>query len=338
MEKVAMMEHSWEKARKFSVCRFWGSGSFAHVCFESSGCRFRKMRHCIMCDYGAGENISARQAVDSLSRLLSAWPEPITRLLLGTCGSILDPEEMSAGVLDAILQVLASAPPQHILFETHYTTITPEILSKLRSALPHKHLSIEMGLESADEAVLQKSLRKYLKLSDLEKVIAQIQSFDISVVLNVFLGAPFLDSLRQAEDSRNAIRWAFAHGAEQVVIFPANVKPGTLLWALYEKGQYEPISHWLLIELLRSLEDDELPKIALSWYGDRQDRGLDTDILPPRSCKRCYPALMAFYKKFMEDFSATSRRELLNSLHPPQCCTCYSFAGSEQRRRELMDG
>lgn len=165
-------------------------------------------------------------------------------------------------------------------------------------------------------------MNKYMDLSKLEKAIQDIRSHDMGVVLNVLLGAPFLSPEEQLEDSRKAVEWAVEHGADCVVIFPVNIRPNTLIWKLYQEGEYRPVSHWLLIELLSELNSECIERVELSWFGDRQEAGEALNVIPPVCCSECKPVLMQFYREFMSDFNASSRRGMIEMLKRKVCCKC----------------
>jgi len=310
------------RARFLHPCEVWGHGDFLHICFSSVGCRFREAGYCTMCDYGGGRNITAEEAVSGLKKALSGAGCTVREILLGTCGSILDEREMLPPVLDAVLEAVHESGVPAVILETHYTTVTPEVLARVREALPDREVVIELGFESANPQVLEHSLCKYMDLDALANTVLLIRQFGMTAVLNVFLGAPFLTPEKQIQDAQSSIAWAAERGAGRVVVFPANVKPNTLLWRLYQEGSYRRISHWMLIELLRRLDDTLLEKVELSWYGDRQEAGRDTQVLPPESCPECRPLLMAFYRAFMEDFDPQRRRGLLRRLCGQAACSC----------------
>ena len=275
-----------------------------------------------MCDYGGGENITAEEAVSGFQRAIENAPQTVREVLLGTCGSILDEREMSPQVMAALLKAVFQSGIPSVILETHYTTVTATILEKIRQAMPGREVVIELGFESSNPAVLEKSLCKYMNLETLADKMQLIQKFGMSPVLNVFLGAPFLTAEAQIRDAEESIAWAVEHGASRVVVFPANIKPNTLLWRLYQTGSYERISHWELIELLSRLDDILLEKVELSWYGDRQEAGRCIQILPPLSCRCCRPVLMSFYQAFMERFDLKWGRNLLEQLDSQISCDC----------------
>lgn len=305
-----------------SLCEVWNRGDFLHTCFSSVGCRFREAGYCTMCDYGGGRAVTAKEAVSQLKKALEEAAGPVREILLGTCGSILDEREMALPVLDAILETVRGNGIPTVIFETHYTTVTPQILSRIQKALPDQEVVLELGFESADPWVLKHSLCKYMNLDDLAGTVSLIQSFDMAAVLNVFLGAPFLTTEGQIRDAINSIAWAVTNGANRVVVFPANIKPNTLLWQMYQEGSYCRISHWMLIELLNRLDDRLLEKVELAWYGDRQAVGRAMAVIPPKSCPVCQQKLMDFYDAFLRDFDPQHRRQLLAELCEEADCSC----------------
>lgn len=320
---------------RLPICEVWGHGDFLHICFSSVGCQYRKAGYCTMCDYGGGRNITAEEAVSGFEKAIENTPHVVREVLLGTCGSILDEYEMAPQVLTALLEAVFNHGIPSIILETHYTTVTQAILEKIQQALPGREIIIELGFESSDPNVLKYSLCKYMDLNALADTIRQIKNFGMSPVLNVFLGAPFLTAEEQILDAEKSITWAVAHGASRVVVFPANIKPNTLLWKLYQEGEYKRISHWELIELLSRLDDVLLEKVEISWYGDRQEAGRNIQVLPPSSCLRCQPILMSFYQAFMENFDPKQRRKLLKRLYAQTSCDCqHNFLVSLHREKK----
>lgn len=303
-------------------CEVWGRGAFLHLCFSSVGCRFHKAGYCTMCNYGAGENISKEEALRTINQELERRSEPVLELLLGTCGSILDEEEMPWQTLETILTRIGRESIPTVLLETHYTTVTPWKLRRIQELLPRSEVVIEMGFESADPHVLKHSLNKFMDLEGLAQTTALIKAAGMGVVLNVFLGAPHLTLREQIGDAQKAVEWAVAHSSDRVVVFPANIKPNTPLWDLYQQNRYQRISHWALIELLDSLDDAHLGRIELSWYGDRQKIGKSTTAIPPESCPDCDDTIFDFYHDFIVSPTPRERRALLQKIKALPACSC----------------
>lgn len=302
------------------------SERFIHCCIESQGCRYsREMGACIMCDYGVGRNLTPRELGQALEEEVRPFEGKLDTLLLGSYGSVLDPSEISDDCLATLLIFLKSFSVPHVIFETHCDTVTSEKLAQIRTALPERKVTIEMGYESCDPYVLHTCLRKALDLDQLRRAISRIHEMDMNVCLNVFLGAPFLCPSDQLESARQSILWAVEQGADSVVVFPANIKPFTLLYELYQRGLYQPLSHWMLPALFRCIPEEVLGRITLSWYGERKNF-YENDafpLIPPQACDCCENVLFAFYRTFLREPSPTRRSQLVRELwEQPLECDC----------------
>jgi len=305
------------------------NGSFLHICFQSIGCCNDKKGSCVMCDYGFGRPLDCTDEV--LSKIDSMLAEKVTdeinSILIGTYGSVFDPNEISPNMLDEILYRIEKTNVETVIFETHYTTITTEVLKRVNDLLQNKKIVIEMGLESADENVQKLSLNKFIDLNKFKTTINLIHSFDMEVTVNVLLGAPLLTTKEQIDDCLYTINWSFENSADTVVLFPVNVKPYTLLYYWYTKGRYLPISQWLFIELLNNIDYKLLNKIALSWYGNRKMDYVESVYHAecPADCPTCHNEIMKFYEEFIEEESSQTRRKKIDQiLVIGQNCSCYS--------------
>lgn len=301
------------------------SERFVHCCIESQGCRYsREAGACIMCDYGAGRNLTPQELAQALEEV-RPFAGKLDTLLLGSYGSVLDPSEISEDCFDVLLTFLKSFPVPHIIFETHCDTVTSEKLAQIRAALPERKVTIEMGYESCDPYVLHTCLRKALDLDQLRQSISRIHEMGMKVCLNAFLGAPFLCPSDQLESARQSVLWAVEQGADSIVVFPANIKPFTLLYELYQRGLYQPLSHWMLPALFRCISEEALERVSLSWYGERENfyENNAFALIPPQACDCCENVLFAFYRAFLREPSPVRRSQLVRELwERPLECDC----------------
>lgn len=303
--------------------------NFIHCCIESKGCRFsRKNGACIMCDYGIGYNITPEELRKELEVQLCPYVNNNTTVLFGTYGSILDTDEISEKCFDEILDFIVKREIHSVIFETHCSTINENILKKIHEKLQINRVSvtIEMGYESCDEFVLKNCLNKFLNLAQLCSAIMLIHKYSMKVSLNVLLGAPFLSEKEQLDTAVQSVNWAFDKGADSVVVFPCNIKPFTLLFELYKKDFYKPVSQWLLVELLSRIPTEKLSQVTLSWYGDRKNF-YENDrypLIPPTDCEECHAMIFEFYHAFMKEPDAWQRRILIDRiLHAEKKCNCH---------------
>lgn len=303
------------------------SERFFHCCIESRGCRYsRDAGACVMCDYGIGRELTPAELSEALASALGPWAGKVDTLLLGSYGSVFDPAEISEECFDVLLRFLRDYPVQTVIFETHCATVTPEKLSRIRDVLPaERRVTVEMGYESCDRFVLESCLNKVLSLPQLESAIQMIHDAKMSACLNVFLGAPFLSPADQLETARDSVFWALERGADSLVLFPANIKPFTLLYKLYEAGHYAPLSQWMVPALFRRLPEQALERITLSWYGDRKNfyENDQFPLIPPQDCPECHNAVFAFYREFLRAEDGQARSAAVRRVwERPLPCSC----------------
>ena len=276
---------------------------FIHCCIQSRGCRYsRNAGACIMCDYGIGCNVSAEELALALEKELAPCVPYTDKMLFGTYGSIFDESEISAECLDVILDFIRKYQIPTVIFETHCETVSEAKLQWIKESIsPDTDVIIEMGYETCDTYVLHRCLNKVLELEVLEKAIDLVETMEMSVCLNVFVGAPFLNASDQMETACKSIQWAVERKVDSLVLFPANIKPFTLLHKLYLAGQYQSVSQWMLPLLFSELTEDVLERISLSWYGDRQNfyENNEYPLLPPEDCESCHDELFSFYGDFL---------------------------------------
>lgn len=302
---------------------FENNGVF-QICFRSRGCSNYLAGSCIMCDYGKGTNITKDELDFAFDKAISESKHEIKMLLLNSYGSILDNNEISEECFNVLLKKLKSLNIENIIFETHYNTITYEKLLLIKNELKNKNIFFELGLETSNELIRENNLLKKISNDKFIKTIELIHSFDMGVIVNLLVGIPFLTRKEQVEDVLASIEWCIMNNVDEIDLFPINVKPYTLLKELYDSGEYDVISHWLLIEVLNSIPEEYLSKIYLAWYGNRELEYTNGESsIFPKSCDLCHDTLMKFYSQFLSNNDKDYRKMLINKLLSEKKCNCY---------------
>lgn len=301
-----------------------------------------------MCDYGIGKNLSSIELKEALEKTLLPALPGIKTVLFGSYGSIFDEYEISDECLEVILDFVLGCNFENIIFETHYSTVTSEKLGKIKNAVGDKfEITIEMGYESCDSYILSNCLRKVMDLEELKKAITLIHNEGMRVSLNVFLGAPFITVQDQTLTTVESLRWAFLNGADDIVLFPSNIKPFTLLYNLYKSGYYSEVSHWQIIDVLNRIPVEYLNKVSLSWFGDRRNfyENDKYPLIPPKDCAKCHEKIFNFYRNFRNLNSGSMRKKLLNDFLALDIeCSCRSEymssydKGGDRFSPELIEG
>ncbi len=212
-----------------------------------------------------------------------------------------------------LLNELSKIDTKVIIFETHYLSVNASILELIKRNLKDKEVVIELGLESSNKEVRENCLNKYIDNKEFAKRVNLIKSFGFGAEANVVFGLPFLNTKEQIKDTIQSIEWCFKNNIDKVDLFPINIKPYTLLYKLYEAGEYSPVSHSDFIEVLKRVPKEYINKIYLCWYGNRQIKYDTKNTILPKCEKDEYPKLMKFYQEFNIYKDSVKRIELLES-------------------------
>jgi uncharacterized Fe-S cluster-containing MiaB family protein len=88
-----------------------------------------------------------------------------------------------------------------------------------------------------------------------------------------------------------------------------HVKQHTLLNWLQDRGLYETTSLWSLIEVIKGLDESEIPRVTISWY--KPDYGETPDIVSsPTTCPECRDKVLKELDIFRENPTMDSVQNL----------------------------
>lgn len=291
-------------------------GNLLQLTFHTVGCRYSSQGTCSMCNYGQGLPINPNLVMNELKKIcLSNDYLNSKMVLLGASGSFLDDYEISNELQIKIMEYISHTHIEEVFIETHFKSITESKLQTIKEIFVDKQINIEMGLETITTIYQKEILNKTINLTALDRTIKLIKSQGIGVSLNVLLGIPFLSLSEQIKDTNKTITWATEHGADYIVIFPINIQPYTLFEWWYNREIIKQTSTWLLVYLLNSLTDEELSKICLAWFGNRNiEYSSLKKTITPYSCPKCNNELLSFFENFTSDFNGKKRKQKLQEL------------------------
>lgn len=315
-------------------CEAFVQGGLLEVAIPAFRCRHDAGGSCIMCNYGSGTPIHSRAIVESqFDAIVSAMGEKLEILILCTNGSFFDDENVPLDVQRSLLGRAQNSVASMIIIETHLDTLLPDKLQMIRYYIPSKTVILEIGLETVNPFVQKNCYLKEVPLDRLTAVMKAAQEMKLLFQLNVILGAPFLPFSDQMIDAERTIRWGLAQNS-LIALFPMNIKPYTLLYYAYLQGLYRPISHWAIPLLLDRFSSEELAKIDLAWYGNRESQYEEPEMRTvfPRDCSSCHQMLQDFYKAYVLTESGKERHALVKQVlfNGTQKCICM-----EQEKNRL---
>lgn len=297
-------------------CEVFQEKELLEIGFLSKRCEHDVKGTCIMCDYGCAKGTySDEKYLNEMDKILEKHSHGTMILLLCSNGSILNSKQISDSLFKKILLRAAQTNIMQIEIECHYKDVTINKLDLIKEILCNKQVTIEMGLETVNPVYQNVFFGKDIDFNEYEDKILLIQSYGFKIDLNIILGLPFMSSKEQLEDTYRTMEWVFEHQCSPV-IFPVNIKPFTLLMHMYQSGYYKPISHWLLLYLLDSIEEAKLSQVVIAWYGNREEVYEETKsrAIFPTACPECGEKIKNFYDQFISYNDSHTRKKLLQDM------------------------
>jgi len=279
------------------------------VIFKTSGCCWNQ---CLMCSYRheryTGELSPELQEKYLLSQL--AWvqehhkPDEYQMVKIFTSGSFFDPCEIPPGVRTRIAAafygkiVIAETRPEFVLEES----ITP-FLTGIDDGSWKTPLTCAIGLETSDDQIRAKSIRKGFLFSDFIDAAVRARASGAGVKAYLLFKPLFLTEREAIEDMKRSIRHVVDH-ADIISLNPCTVQRRTDLEWYWKRGAYRPPYLWSVLEILK-----ESPvHLTCDPVGGGKQRGA-------HNCGSCDKGIV----KGIRDYSLTADRDLVASLLEMEC-------------------
>lgn len=307
-----------------TICSYYYENNYLEISFENGRCSYDKQGTCTMCDYGvATEKQDVSIFIKEMLRIYDLFPK-VDSLMLCTNGSFLDDKQIPLDFQKVIMKVANNLPCKKIYIETHYSTITDSKLKLLKDIFKNKTVKIELGLETINSFYQEYILNKKIPIQHLKSIIKKIQDCGYIPIINLLLGLPFLNEKEQVEDILNSVDWCIENQTD-MVLFPINIKPHTLIYYLYQNGMYSPISQWEMIYVLSLIDETYLSKIDIAYWGNRDESGDNEMIIFPSFCPKCRPLIYDFYTKYLSTDNSKDRKRFINDLFEKADCNCFQL-------------
>jgi len=249
------------------------------VIFRTTGCWWSRKAGCLMCGYNqvSDPNITAEDLRAQLQGALARY-EGEKMVKIYTSGSFLDDREVPPEVRTDIFE--AFAPSERILFESRPEFVTDESLR----TLPQAKVQVALGLESANDEVLAKSIRKGFKVADYEQAARCLTENQVPSRTYLLLKPLFMTERQAMDDTIRSIEFA-APFSESISINPLNVQRDTVVESFFRRGDFRPPWIWSLIEVLKAGKVLTDARVFSSPSGGGTPRGV-------HNCGTCDAALL----------------------------------------------
>ncbi|MBI2922370.1 MAG: hypothetical protein HYY18_15055 [Planctomycetes bacterium] len=187
---------------------------------------------CGHCDIGAGEGRAFAPA-DNLRRLewfrarYAGELGEIAHLVVYNSGSVLNPREMPAETLAAVLDFARALPAlRAVSLDSREPFIRAEALSAAASRLgPAIQLRPILGLESADDAIRDGLLRKAMPRAAVLRAFDAIAAAAVGLDVNVVVAGPGTTPDTAADDAAGTARFVFSEARARSISADLNIHP-----------------------------------------------------------------------------------------------------------------
>lgn len=284
--------------------------------FASCGCE----KACTFCNYGYDYNLTLEMCKPHLEKI-KLEDYDIEEVELEANGSFLSEREIPYDLFIEALKFVAHKNIPTISIETHYETVTEAKIQDIRRILgDNQEIYFELGFESASEDV-RAIYNKDIDIEKYLKVVALCEKYNINLLINVLLGAPFLSREEQIQDCLDSIKFVFDNMPQttRVILFPINIKKNTMLKHWQDIGVYDQISSWEFVELLNRIPEKYIGRISIAWWGTRENAYTPGIIQHPKTCSKCHDRLMKFYSELKESRDNNYKKRIIDKMWASRC-------------------
>lgn len=278
------------------------------IVFRTNGCAFFRAGHaCTMCgfhlhavDSGMAQ-VRERHLIRQYESALECANHAVTcvrQIDLLTLGSFLDDQEIPPSFRRAVLERISGLPNVgRVVIESRAEYVDRAELSMLKACLrPDQILELGIGVESSNDEIRNRILRKGLSWAQLERVVGACAECGVVFQPYLFIKPPGLNEHEAIEDAMQSAEditvLACKYGAAFRLAFqPAFVVPGTPLERTYLAGEYRVVNLWSVVEIVRHCHN-----LGTVFVGT-SDEGL-SDGRIPQSCIECSSALRAALDRY----------------------------------------
>jgi radical SAM enzyme (TIGR01210 family) len=221
-----------------------------------------------------------------------------------TSGSFLDPGEVPRHTQQEVMRTFQG---KVVILETRPEHIDEEWVRILRDTLTEEggkiHLYLAMGLETTNDYIREKCIRKGLTCEDFVRGAERTHQAGAGVKTYLLMKPPFLSEQEAIRDMISSIHDAW-RWSDLISMNLCNVQSSTPVEWMWRNGAYRPPYLW---SVLTVLAESERP-ITCDPVGGGTRRG-------PHNCGICDPVLV----EGIRSYSLSGDRSLVDALLRLEC-------------------
>ena len=214
-------------------------------------------------------------------------------LKLFTSGSFLDKKELPLEIQKKILKESSKYDQiKEIVLESRPEYVTDAVLQNIAENTEISKIEIAIGLESANDDILQNSINKGFFWDDFVKAAEKTREKGAKIKAYLLFKPPFLSEYDSIQDILESVSKIVELGVDTVSINAISIHRGTFLSQLFEKQMYRTPWLWSLLHLCREIKE-QYPDLRLicDIVAGGSERGA-------HNCGTCDKDIIAILKEF----------------------------------------
>ena len=182
---------------------------------------------------------------------------------------------------------------KRVLIESRPEFVTINKIKILKDILGNKDLMIGIGLESQDDNIRLKRIKKGFEKLEYENAIKAAKKANAEILTYVFLKPIGVSEKEAIREASLTIKYAFESGSDVVALESAFIQEKTVMSKLYDKGHYKPPWLWSILEVISN--NQERGPIYVGGFDDEP-----APIAIPHNCNICSDDILAALQAYRE--------------------------------------
>jgi radical SAM enzyme (TIGR01210 family) len=264
-----------------------------------------------------------KKQIDYALTIKPPYLEEIEYISILGLGSFFDTREIPIDARNYILTCVSQINSiKKVQVESRLEYINTDNLKESHDIIENREFEVAIGIESSNEKIRNKILRKNLSWDELKKKFRLFKKTNTDFLAYILIKPPTLTEEDAVEDavksSHDIVLLAREAGINvNLALEPTFVMSGTPLEEEYLAGKYKPINLWSLLEIIRGIHD-----LCPVFIGCNNEGFVDNSyVLGIEACK--VPTSCFFCRKILldalQEFNRTQNINVFNELFCSFC-------------------
>lgn len=237
-------------------------------------------------------------------------PGNIYSVKLFSSGSFLDPKEIPLEIQGKILEEISQYKEVcEVVLESRPEYVTVRALDNIKKFIDIKLVEIAIGLESANNEILNKSINKGFMWEDFKKAAKRIEENGGKTKAYLLFKPPFVSEYDSIKDIYQSTKKLVKIGIDSISINAISIHRGTYLAQLFDNNQYRTPWIWSLIHICKIIKT-EFPELRIIC-----DVVSGGNLRGAHNCGKCDKELL----KLLSEFSI---KQDVSILKKEKSCEC----------------